>query len=268
MDSGLRGKKVLITGGGSGIGLGIAEAFAEEGADLCIASRNPDARVIERLAAAGVQVFAVTADVSREPDVVRMVAEARGNMGHIDVYINNAAWTWHQAVTAIDSESWNNTINTNLAACVYACREAGREMIRRQSGSILIIGSTARNTPGYTEAAYRVSKVGLKAYMENLAIELAPYGVRVNMITPGHFKTRMTGNIPSETEEKLRSLIPAHRFGQPKEVGRAAVFLASDILSGYTYGSDLVIDGALSLHPLELRSPEEIRALNDQGGDT
>ncbi len=262
METGLRGKTALITGGASGIGKGIALALAEEGVNLAIASRNPDPVAIEAMRSRSVQCVRICADVSHEPEVVAMVEQAVAELGHLDLYINAAAWTWHQPVTQITSESWYRTIDTNLSACVWACREVVRHMIPRRSGSILIIGSTVRFNPAYREAAYRISKEGLRMYMQNLAIEMAPYGIRVNMITPGHFQTRMTADIPAHIEDAMRRLIPAHRFGDPAEIGNAAVLLLSDRLSGYTYGADLVIDGGLTLRPLPLFSEEEIASLN------
>ena len=145
---------------------------------------------------------------------------------------------------------------------MWATREVSRHLIARRSGGIVIIGSTARFNPAYTETAYRISKMGLRMLMQNLAIELAPYGVRVNMVTPGHFVTRMTGGISAEIEAKMLDIIPAHRFGEPGEIGNAVAFLLSDRLSRYTLGADLVIDGGLTLNPLPLRSPEEIEQLN------
>ncbi len=264
METGLRGKTALITGGSSGIGRGIALALAEEGVDLAIASRDPDPAAIADLQARGVRCMAIRADVSVEAEVVAMVATAIAQLGHLDLYVNNAAWTWHQPVTQIDSESWFRTLNTNLSACMWACREVGRQMIARRTGSILIVGSTVRFNPSYRETAYRVSKEGLRMYMQDLAIELAPYGIRVNMVTPGHFQTRMTSSVPKATEAKMLELIPAHRFGQPVEIGYAAALLLSDRLSPYTIGADLVVDGGLTLRPLPLFSQEEVAAMNAQ----
>jgi NAD(P)-dependent dehydrogenase (short-subunit alcohol dehydrogenase family) len=253
---------VLITGGSSGIGKGIALVLAEEGMHLAIASRNPDLDAIEEIRAKGVRCVRITADVSQEADVGRMVAEVIDKLGHLDCYVNNAAWAWHQPITKIDTDSWRKTLDTNLSSCVWACREVCRHMIARGSGSIVIISSTSRFTPSYCETAYRISKEGLHIYMQNLAIEMAPYGVRVNMVTPGHFKTRLTGDAPPAIEDKMRQIIPAHRFGEPKEVGYAVAFLLSDRLSGYTYGADLLVDGGLSISPLPLLSEQDVRRLN------
>lgn len=236
--------------------------LASERVNLAIASRNPDEHALNELRTAGVQVVGIQADVSKEDDVVRMVSEAIEAFGTLDFYVNNAAWTWHQPVTKIDTESWMNTLQTNLSGCMWATREVSRHMICRGEGSIVIVGSTVCAFPAYKESSYRVSKMGLKAIMQNLAIELAPHGIRVNMVTPGHFKTRMTSNVPDSIERKLKLAIPKHRFGSPREVGNAVAFLLSELLSGYTTGADLVIDGGLTLTPLCFLSADEIREMN------
>ncbi|MCC7361414.1 MAG: SDR family oxidoreductase [Anaerolineales bacterium] len=263
METGLQGKTALLTGGSSGIGKGIALALAAEGVRLAIASRRPDPAALDEIAAAGgAPVVRIAADVSQEGEVVRMVQAAIAGLGHLDFYINNAAWTWHQPITKLDSNAWYSTLNTNLSAAAWATREVSRHLIARRSGGIIIIGSTVRFFPAYTETAYRVSKMGLRMLMQQLAIELAPYGIRVNMVTPGHYATRMTGGIAPEVEDQLRGLIPLHRFGDPLEVGHAVAFLLSDKLSPYTVGGDLVIDGGLTLNPLPLRTADEIEQLN------
>ncbi len=262
MESGLRGKTALVTGGASGIGKGIALSLAEEGVDLAIASRNPDHAALDAIRAKGVRCVRIEADVSREEDTVRMVREAIEGLGRLDLYVNNAAWAWHQPITKLDSKSWYATIDTNLSACLWACREVCRHMVARRQGSILIIGSTSRFMVSYRETAYRISKTGLRVLVENLSGEMAPYGIRVNMVTPGHFRTRLTSAVPAAIEEKLLDMILAHRFGEPENIGRAAVFLLSDILSPYTYGADLVVDGGLALRPLPLLSREDAYRLN------
>lgn len=262
MDLQLKGKTALVTGGSSGIGKGIALALAEEGVNLAIASRNPDLEALEEIRSKGVEVVRIAVDVSKEEEVIRMVNEAISALGDLDFYINNAAWTWHQPITKMDSEAWYKTLNTNLSSAMWATREVSKYMIPRKRGDIIIIGSTSRFFPAYQETSYRISKMGLRMLMQNLAIELAPHGIRVNMVTPGHYKTRMTGGIPEEIEDKLKQVIPIHRFGDPMEVGYAVAFLLSDKLSGYTVGGDLVIDGGLTLHPLTFITQDEIHDMN------
>ena len=193
MDLGLQGKNVLITGGASGIGLGISRALAKEGMNIAVASRNPDPEVVEEIQSYGVKCIRICADLSREEDCIRMAAEAIDAFKRIDCFVNNAAWTWHQPVTKITDEAFTNTIHTNLRAAVFGCREICRHMIENGGGSIVIIGSTVRFFPAFKEASYRISKMGLKMYMETLAIEMAPHKIRVNMVTPGLFLTKMVG---------------------------------------------------------------------------
>lgn len=267
METGLRGKKGLITGGSTGIGLGIAKALAREGAHLVLAGLDPAPEAIEELQQQSGRCSFLNVDVSVEQSVCDMVKRAIEILGGLDLFVNNAAGAWHQPITKITSEAFSKTMSTNLAACVWAGREVARYMIPKRSGSVLIVGSTVRFCPSYTEASYRISKMGLKMYMETLAIELAPYGIRVNMLTPGHFSTKLTAGLSAQKESTMRSSIPLRRFGQPVEIGPTAAFLLSDLLSPYTTGAEFVVDGGLSLRPLPLLSDEEILALN-QGART
>jgi 3-oxoacyl-[acyl-carrier protein] reductase len=262
LDTGLKGTNALITGGASGIGLGIATVLAREGANLAIASRNPDQTAIAALRSYGVRVLDIKADVSKEDQVERMVRTAIEELGGLDAYVNNAAWTWHQPATKVTTEFLENTMRTNLYACIWSCREVARHMISRRQGSIVIIGSTAAYTPQATETSYRVSKVGLMAYKDVLAIELAPFGIRVNMVIPGYFPTRMTAGLEGEHEEMLFAEIPLRRAGDPTEVGVMAAMLLSDRLASYTTGTSVLVDGGLHLRPLPSFSDEELIALN------
>jgi NAD(P)-dependent dehydrogenase (short-subunit alcohol dehydrogenase family) len=193
LDSGLTGKTCLITGGSTGIGLGISRALAREGVRLAVASRNPDQGAMEELNhLSGGNAIAIKADVSSEEGAVKMVQEAIQRLEHLDLFVNNSARTWHQPITRITSKAFYDTINTNLTACLWASREVARHMIPRRSGSILNVNSTVRFCPAYGESSYRISKMGLKMLMETLTIELAPFGIRVNMLTPGYYPTRLS----------------------------------------------------------------------------
>ncbi len=164
MDSGLSGKNALISGGGTGIGRAIAMALANEGANVAIGSNRAEDEVLSEIEARGVQALHVPADVSVEGDVINMVDAAIMHLGSIDLYVNNAAITIHQPITRISSVAWLKTINTNLSACVWACREICRHMILRSGGIILIIGSTAQFNQAYGEASYHISKTGLRVF--------------------------------------------------------------------------------------------------------
>lgn len=264
MDTGLTGKSALITGGSTGIGFGIAKTLAQEGVHLAVAGLRLDESNITELRQLGVQVEAIECDVREEKQVVGMVEQAIRRFGQLDLYVNNAGWTWHQPVTRIDTGSLLNTLQTNLFACVWACREVSKHMIHRRSGSILIIGSTAMLNPLYQEASYRISKAGLPYYAEVLAIELAPYGIRVNTIVPGFHVTGLSSTgMSEEMMQKILHEIPLRRAGVPADVGSQAAVLLSDKLSGYITGASLVIDGGLHLRPLPFYAEEQLQALNE-----
>jgi NAD(P)-dependent dehydrogenase (short-subunit alcohol dehydrogenase family) len=266
MNTDLSGKTALVTGGSSGIGLAIGRALAEEGVRVAIASRHPEAELEDIAAAAPKQPeLAITADVSREDDVVRMIETVVGRFGHLDLFVNNAAQALHQPISQIDTASFRQVLDTNLAACLWSCREVAKHMISRQRGAILVVGSTSMYTPGPTETVYRITKFGLKAIVQNLAIELAPHHIRANLLVPGHYRTRLTSSIPEEVERQLMQEIPLRRFGDTRECGNAAIFLLSDALSGYTTGSEFVVDGGLSLRPLFFGSDDRLRGLNLPG---
>lgn len=263
MDTGLAGKTALITGGATGIGFGIAQALAAEGVNLAIASLDLEAANIAELRAQGIKVEAIQCDVRQEQQVVDLVAKTLTVFGQLDLYVNNAAWAWHQSVTKIDTESLLNTLQTNLFACIWACREVSKHMIARRSGSILIIGSTAMLNPLFQESSYRVSKASLPYYAEILAIELAPFGIRVNTIIPGFHLTKLTtASLTKEALQKILREIPLRRAGLPQDIGSQATLLLSDKLSGYTTGAAIVIDGGLHLRPLPFYTDEQIAALN------
>ena len=264
MDPELRGKKCLITGGNTGIGLGIARALAEEGVQLAVAGLDPAPDAMAELKKLSGKAVFIQADVSDPSQAVEMVRQAIQLLGELDLFVNNAAIARHQPVTEITEEAFYLTINTNLASCIWACREVSRHLISRRSGSILIVNSTVRFCPSYRESTYRISKMGLKMYMETLAIELAPFGIRVNQITPGHYPTRLTSGIAPQVEATLKAQIPLRRFGDTREIGAAAVLLLSDRLSSYTTGSDIVVDGGLSLRPIPLYTDEEIWNMNSR----
>ena len=218
MESGLRGKNALITGGGSGIGRAIARALAAEGVNIAIGSNRTEDEALSEIESHGVRALHLHADVSIEAEVMRMVDGAIRGLGSIDLYINNAATAQHQPITQLTTDAWQRTIDTNLSACLWACREVCRHMIARGGGSILIIGSTAQFNQAYGEAAYHISKTGLRVFKNTLAIEMAPHGIRVNLLAPGHFVTPLTASISEENASILRGQIPLRRFGNTQEL--------------------------------------------------
>jgi NAD(P)-dependent dehydrogenase (short-subunit alcohol dehydrogenase family) len=267
MDLGLKGMTALVTGGGRGIGRGIALALADEGVDVAIASRDPDAATVAELAARGVRSLAIRADISVEADAERMVREAIAALGRLDLFVGNAGAHWHEAVTRLTSQNIRRTLATNLEGCMLATRDAARHMVERGSGSILLVASTIVLNPGFAESSYRVSKAGVRAFAETLAIELGPHNVRVNTLSPGIVRTRLAANVEAVMRHptlgpSLLASVALRRLGDPLECGPAAAFLLSDRVAGYITGADLLVDGGFHLRPLTLMTEEEIIALN------
>jgi NAD(P)-dependent dehydrogenase (short-subunit alcohol dehydrogenase family) len=180
IETGLAGKRALVAGGASGIGRAIAHALGEEGASVAIADR----RVDQSSGLAEIKV-----ELGDEQASVDAVDAAVGLLGGLDLLVYTAAQARHEPATDLTPGAWAVTFGSNLAGCVWTCREAARRMIGQGGGSILVVGSTSVCTPAPRETAYRASKAALKAYAEVLALELAPFQIRVNILTPGAFRT-------------------------------------------------------------------------------
>lgn len=254
MDAGLTGKRALIAGGASGIGRAIALALEEEGAIVAAVDRTP----VED----GSGVLGLTIELGDEHASVRAVREAVGLLGGLDLLVYSAAETHHEPTTRLTVGAWRATLDSNLSACVWTCREAARWMIEEGGGSILVIGSTTLSTPSAEEAAYRASKAALRAYSQVLALELAPFALRVNLLTPGAFQTPLTRGMRAERRRMLLQEIPLEREGVPDELCATALLLLSDRLSPYTTGAEFVVDGGLSLRPMPFYGRDELRRLN------
>lgn len=262
LDTGLSGKRALVTGGASGIGRAIALALGAEGADVVVADRASSSAVVAELAALGVKAHGVVADISEEADVIRMVAEAAAALGGLDLFVNNAAGTWHEAMSRVTRTGLEKTLATNLAASVYGCRETARLFIKGGGGAILAVGSTATVSAQPRETAYRASKAALKAHIEVAAVELAPFRIRVNLLTPGATDTAFVADVPREQRERALAAVPLRREAEPDEMAAAALFLLSDRLAGYITGTELIVDGGLRLRPIFGGSDADLVALN------
>ena len=265
MDTDLAGKTALITGGSTGIGRSIALALGAEGVALAVTSRNPDQEAIEEMRALGVTALAIPADLSTEKGAVRAVQTAIRSLGQLDLLVANAASAHHEPVTKITTSKWDQTLRTNLTGAMWVCRTACVGMIERKAGSVLIVGSTAQYFRAPAQVAYHVSKAALAAYASALAVELAPHGIRVNMLVPGSFPTALNAPLRDreKDEERLLADIPLGRQGEPAECGPSAVFLLSDRLASYITGAELAVSGGMHLRPMVRMSPQELKALNE-----
>ncbi|HTK90541.1 MAG TPA: SDR family oxidoreductase [Verrucomicrobiae bacterium] len=257
----LKGQTALVTGGNSGIGEGVARALGKAGADVVVNYvSHPDAaeRVAADIRAGGVRALAIRADVSREDEVQAMFAEMAGAWGGIDILVNNAGLQKDAAVADMTLQQWSTVIGVNLTGMFLCSREAVRSMIARgiredvsrAAGKILCMSSVHQRIPWAGHVNYAASKGGVRAFMESLAQEVAPHRIRVNAIAPGAIQTpinRGAWETPAALKDLLH-LIPYGRIGQPEDIAKVAVFLASDD-SDYIHGQTIFVDGGMTLYP-------------------
>ena len=243
----LSGKVGLVTGGGAGIGRGIAEELAQEGASVAIA--DIDGRRAEdtksALKHAGAASLAIEADVSRRDDVERMVARCVRELGGLDILVNNAGIAKTAPFLELTDEVWDEVLNTNLKAVFMASQSAARYMVSEKiQGRIINISSVDEVLPFPHNLHYNASKAGVHILTKSMALALADHGITVNNIGPGIIESEMTRD--SITDEAwLKGMpvkIPLGRVGKPADIGRAAVFLASEDAS-YVTGTTLYVDG-------------------------
>jgi NAD(P)-dependent dehydrogenase (short-subunit alcohol dehydrogenase family) len=244
IDPDLTGKRAIVAGGASGIGRAIAHALASEGAAVVVVDH---ASVIDPSG-----LLAITVELGEEKASVAGVAEAVKLLGGLDLLVYTAAQAHHEPALELTPAAWAATLASNISGCVWTCREAARRMIAARAGSILVVGSTSLYTPAAGEAAYRASKAALKAYAETLAVELALHGIRVNVLTPGAFRTPLTAHMTPDQRANLLREVPLEREGITDELCATALLLLSDKLSPYTTGAEFVVDGGLRLRALSL----------------
>ncbi len=271
MDLDLRGKNALITGGERGIGREVALALAREGVNIAYCDvkveRGPGSTQ-EQLRGLGVRALAMEVDVSQEPQVVAMVDRAIRELGRLDILVSNAGIIEWEPVTQITLACWNKIIGVNLTGAMLTMREVARHMVANRKGVILFTSSTIQYNPAYKEAAYRVSKTGVQVLAETAAIELAPYGIRVNTVSPGlidspNWAQGVLARVVADPKlgEAFMNSIPLGRLGVPGDVGPAYAFLASDKAS-FATGANIRLDGGFTLRPLTLISRSEIEDMN------
>lgn len=257
----LTGQKALVTGGSSGIGRAVALALGRAGADVVInyiSSEQAAEALVETIRGFGVRAYAHRADVSRETDVQGMFATMKKEWGTIDILVNNAGLQKDAPFDEMTLDDWNLVINVNLTGQFLCAREAIREFKRRgvvkevsvAAGKIICISSVHDVIPWAGHVNYAASKGGITLMMKSIAQEVAGHRIRVNSIAPGAIRTpinRPAWDTPQAYND-LMELVPYNRIGEPEDIGRAAVWLASD-QSDYVVGATLVVDGGMELYP-------------------
>jgi glucose 1-dehydrogenase len=247
----LEGKTVLITGGGQGIGQGIAYRLAEEGANIVIdyvGNPEPANETIAQIEKRGRKALAVQADISSVDQIHSMMKQAIDSLGAVDVLINNAGVEKHASIWEASERDYDLVLNINLKGAYFASQAfVQHRMAVKKPGKIINVSSVHEDLPFPHFTSYCASKGGMKMMMRNLSIELAPYGITVNNIAPGAIETPINTallNDPAKLKALLEN-IPLGRLGQVKDVAGVAVFLASSD-ADYITGTTIVIDGGLT----------------------
>ncbi len=244
----LTGRTALVTGGARGLGLAMARALGAQGARIMLVDRDAAtlAHGVESLTDAGIDARGVSGDVTLPADTVRAVAAMTAAWGRVDICVCNAGVARNAAAETMTLDEWNAIIAVNITGVFFTAQACARAMIERGSGSIVTIASMSGlivNVP-QKQSAYNISKAGVIMATKSLAVEWAPYGIRVNAIAPGYMRTDMTA--PFLADPQLggvwRGLTPLNRPGEPDELGGAVVYLASDA-SSFVTGHTLVVDG-------------------------
>jgi 2-deoxy-D-gluconate 3-dehydrogenase len=248
----LSGKRVIVTGGAMGIGFGIAKRLSDAGAKVLIADMNEGAA---NDAAAKLEgAFAMKVDVSDESEVKAMVAKAVAEFGGLDILVNNAGIYPTYKVLEATTEEFEKVVHVNLMGAIFAVKAAAKQMIAQGNGGkiINVTSIDALHPSAAGLAFYDASKHGLWGFTKNFALELAPHGISVNAIAPGGVATPGTGvDAPTNPDlekikESFMERIPLRRFADSDEIGKVALFLASD-MSSYMTGSQVVVDGGVLL---------------------
>jgi NAD(P)-dependent dehydrogenase (short-subunit alcohol dehydrogenase family) len=243
----LTGRRVLITGGGTGLGRQFALTLAGAGAEVVLAARRrePLAATAAEISATGGSARCIALDVT---DATRLAAAFAGEVGEVDVLVNNAGAAGPGSLLEMSEETWDRVLDVNVKGAWLTARAVAQQMIARKSGgSIINVASVLGVAVQRWTANYPASKAALLHLTRAMAVEWARYGIRVNALLPGYFRTEMsTAYLESEQGQAMMKRMPMRRLGDPAELSGAVLLLASDA-SKYMTGSAITVDGGLSV---------------------
>src|SRR5438094_3984547 len=245
----LKDQAALVTGGSRGIGRGIVGAFAAEGARVAFAYRGNQAAadsLVQEISHAGGTALAIQCDVTNAEAAQACVDRVEKEWGRFDILVNNAGIIRDDLFVRMEPEAWQSVLATNLGGTYNFCRAVAYTMMNQRHGRISNISSVAAEHVNQGQTNYAASKGAINAFTRALAVELASRGVTVNAIAPGFIETDMSEAVRNKAGDMIKKLIPMRRLGQPGDIARAAVFLASDD-AAYLTGQVLTVDGGLSL---------------------
>ncbi len=245
----LKGKVAIITGARRGMGKADALAFAKNGAKVVVAdiSREECELVVDEIKKNGGEGLAVKCDVTDKKEIEEMVKKTVDKFGKVDILVNNAGICQFKPFLELTEEEWDRTLDINLKGYFLCAQTVAKEMVKQKSGTIVNIASVVMGQIGMGMAGlahYSASKGGIAALTKTLALEFAPYNIRVNAIAPGAIDTPMAASTKADPKvlEATLAMIPLHRMGKAEEIANTVLFLTSDA-SSYVTGSIVVVDG-------------------------
>lgn len=243
----LEGKNVIITGASRGIGRGIAEVFADHGANVAFTYSSSEAPALvlqNELTAKGVKAKAYKSNAASYSESEQLITKVLEDFGGIDILINNAGITKDNLLMRMGEEDFDSVIETNLKSVFNMTKAVQRTFLKQRSGSIINMSSVVGVKGNAGQTNYAASKAGMIGFTKSIALELGSRNIRCNAIAPGFIETEMTDKLDEKTVQSWRDGIPLKRGGSPADVANACLFFASD-LSAYITGQVLNVDGGM-----------------------
>lgn len=242
----LKDKVALVTGSGRGIGKEIALALAKAGAHIVLVDVDETtlAETAIEITSVGVQVLTVKADISSFTETEKLLGEVMVKFGKVDILVNNAGITRDNLLLRMREKDWDMVLAINLKGTFNCTRAAARHMLKQRSGKIVNIASIIGLSGNAGQANYAASKAGVIAFTKSTAKEFASRNINVNAVAPGFIQTAMTDALKEEVRKAMQERIPLGRFGTPRDVANAVLFLISDA-ADYITGQTIVVDGGM-----------------------
>ena len=243
------GRVAVVTGGGRGIGRAVAVRLAEEGANVAVSYRSNDAaaeEAAEAVRATGVKCEVFKGDVSEPGDVEALFKGVSEAFGRVDILVNNAGITRDNLMMRMKGEEFDDVLKTNLKGTYLCTRAVLRPMVRARWGRIVNVSSVVGLVGNAGQANYAASKAGIIGFTKSVAREVAQRGITANAVAPGYVETELTGSLPENVKEAIRTQVPMGRFGDAEEVAEVVAFLAGEG-AGYVTGQTIAVDGGMTM---------------------
>lgn len=244
----LEGKNTIITGGSRGIGKGIAEVFAKQGANVAFtynSSAEAANALAEELSELGIKAKAYQSNAASFKEAEQLVKDVAADFGSIDILVNNAGITKDNLLMRMSEEDFDKVIEVNLKSIFNMTKAVQRTMLKQRKGSIINMSSVVGVSGNAGQANYAASKAGIIGFSKSMAQELGSRNIRTNVVAPGFIETEMTAKLDEKVVDGWRQAIPLKRGGSPEDIANTCVFLGSD-LSAYITGQVLHVDGGMN----------------------